>query len=184
MGPIKQTKCYWEEFVEKNKSIDKNYIVRGHTNENQSGEFIEWKLISSFNRFHSDLNFRFEGFLGQQLEENIFKSTYGNYECVRINKLQDSDTLTKVYFLQHYGVPSCLIDFTYNPLIALYFAISNIKGQAAGSYNSLGEAAFYPENFFLSVYKLNIKLLKTIYNYKIAVFNHCKIFENIINNLV
>jgi len=149
----------WQEFIEENNSSNEEFICRGHTNEVRNGEFIEWEIVSSFNRYYSDLNFRFESILGQQLEESLFESYYGNYKCVKDYKINNVNTLTKLYFLQHYGVPTCLIDFTYNPFIALYFAISNIKGQQAGKYSFDGIPNFYPDNYHISVYKINVKLL-------------------------
>jgi hypothetical protein len=159
MDAIYKIETTWNEFVENNDSSDKNFIFRGHTNELINKQFVEWKLISSFNRYYTDLNFRFGGFIGQQLEEALFQSTYGNYLCIQTNNLANADTVTKLYFLQHYGVPTCLLDFTYNPLIALYFAISNIRGHSTSSYDGKGNVTLYSNEYFISIFKINVSLL-------------------------
>ena len=76
-------------------------VYRGHAN-------INWNLIPS--AFRSDDDF---------LNERIYLR-----ECLReipeeFDALNFFDTLVKV---QHYGVPTRLLDFTLNPLVALYFS--------------------------------------------------------------
>jgi hypothetical protein len=58
--------------------------------------------------------------------------------------------------------PTCLIDFTKDPLIALYFAITGVKGSSGSTFDANGDFAIYPDDCFLSIYKIDCKILREI----------------------
>jgi hypothetical protein len=176
MNTIQRTDIInWEDFVEifKNKEMCNDLIYRGQSNspkkieaKNINGkivtkELIEWKLESTFSRYYSELDdYHFQTFLNQQLDPIFFNSNYKSYKISESIPLCNWDVLNKLYFLQHYGCPTCLIDFSKNPLKALYFAISSMKGSSGYSLDYDWNINIYPDNCFLSIYAIDCKVLK------------------------
>ncbi len=79
-------------------------IFRGHSS-------AEYKLLTSIGR-RDDYSIEMERSLFLE-----FKKNYHSYTDQR----PETD-LEILFMAQHYGIPTRLIDWTYNPLIALYFA--------------------------------------------------------------
>lgn len=91
-----------------------HFIFRGHSNHEKysllPGVF-RWKKIS-------------EGhFVGEfsQMEHNILND-FISEACRYISDVPVGDIATWLEIAQHFGVPTRLLDFTENPLVALYFA--------------------------------------------------------------
>jgi hypothetical protein len=183
MNSVERTEILdWVDFVDLfNEYVESDkYIFRGQSNEikiiepqkDHKNRIIttttkEWNLQSSFNRHYNLTNsYRFKTLISQQLEENLFRSVYGNYEYVKEHKVADWNLLDKIMFLQHYGIPTCLIDFTKDPLIALYFAISSIRGSSGKTLDHEGNVFNYSDDCFTSVYQLDCELLQTLIGVK------------------
>lgn len=148
---------YLELIKDSDKSLD--HIYRGQTNSFTNQEFTEWNIVSTYNRNPQFSNIRFNSFLTQQLDDGLFDIYYRNNRFVKDKKLENSDLVSKLYFLQHYGISTSLIDFTHNPYVALYFAMSSLNSHSGGKFDNNGFPNYYPEDYTISIYQINYKLL-------------------------
>lgn len=107
------------EFTSKTKALPKKqWVFRGHADEN-------WKIESTLARFL------------RTHAKNIKTSWQARRESQAISRFQkaahdflnhlpeDKDTLEWLAVMRHYGAPTRLIDFTYSPITALFFAAGN-----------------------------------------------------------
>jgi hypothetical protein len=164
---IEITPITWQEFIDTNPMSNlnnKKYIYRGQTNNSVNGKFEEWELVSSFNRNYTKLQYRFSKFMSQQV--SFMDSTYSEYEFVKSTDILNSNIISKIYFLQHYGIPTCFVDFTFNPLISLYFSISALKGQSGGANTVEGFPAYYPENYYFTIIRIETERLRQLLGIK------------------
>lgn len=173
----------WPELVtDLKKNEDDSRIYRGHSNDyrwkspkqaklalqpadfNQNVNFISWKLISSFDRYYEGHFYKFISFLYQQFEDNNFRSRYGSYNLSEISYLRDCSQLDRIYYLQHYGVNTCFIDFSHNPLIALFFSIANVRSTDIYSVDRNQNPIFHPTDAYISCYELNHDRISELFN--------------------
>jgi hypothetical protein len=160
------------EYLELINNSDKSsdFIYRGQTNSYNNYKFTEWNIVSTYNRNPQFSNIRFNSFLTQQLNDSLFDIYYRNNQFVKDKKLEKSDLISKLYFLQHYGISTSLIDFTHNPFVALYFAMSSLNSHSGGTCDDNGFPNYYLENCTISIYQINYKLL--VEKFKIQEINN------------
>lgn len=115
-----------------------HFIFRGHGNHKEYSllpGLFRWKKIS-------------EGHLvGEysQMEHNILND-FISEACRFVRDVPDGDIATWLEIARHFGVPTRLLDFTENPLVALYFACAG-SPQKDASVWIINEPA-YNKKFF------------------------------------
>jgi hypothetical protein len=112
-----------EELIKSLNELPTCYIYRGHADEN-------WHLQSTLER-NLGCKFGSDSEKHEKHALNLFESKFHLYD-----KLNDKPK-TKLEWLsimQHYGVPTRMIDFTTSPYVALYFAIENANKTADKSF--------------------------------------------------
>lgn len=111
-------------------SLPNAFIFRGHSD-------ADWRLETTLERVVGD---KFDKILADKYEKyslQVFKSKFHLYDNENI---APKSKLAWLSIMQHYGVPTRLLDFTESPYVALYFALE--------SYSS-------SNNKDLAVYALN-----------------------------
>lgn len=112
-----------EELVSKINRLANNYFYRGQAN-------ATWPLQSSLERvvgskWSAEEAEKFEGFSISQ-----FRPKFHLYDRENI---KPESKLAWLSLMQHYGVPTRLLDFTESPYIALYFALETYSPQTGNS---------------------------------------------------
>jgi hypothetical protein len=103
----------WQNFIElaSNQLINqKSLIFRGH-------QSPRWTLTPTLKRTHK--------FLSEEQTNKIIKTFKNALQSIDHQDLNQLNTITEnqLWALgRHYGLPTPLLDWTYNPFIALYFA--------------------------------------------------------------
>jgi len=172
MATIEETKTYdnWHKFIcdlEKS-SKDGNKIYRGQSNDPCDPE-NEWTIVSSYNRLHSKYKnkaYYFRTILNQHLSPRLFSAYYGDYAFNQIEDLKQLTSIQRAYYFQHYGIPTCLIDFTKCPLIASYFGISSVPGTNVTYADDDNNIIPFTNNAFITIYELDAQKLIDILNVK------------------
>lgn len=123
-----------------------------------------YKIFNSLQRqiIEKDLNLNIKDYISATRNEEILNKYFNTFKII-------PSKLSIWSYLQHYGAPTPLIDFTYNIRKAIYFAIEKFDQSNFISTNSLADrfSIFFIDNNDLELIKIH-DIFKSFAKYKIA----------------
>jgi hypothetical protein len=102
-----------EELLESLNSHPNHYIYRGHAD-------AEWRLESSLERL---IGMSWSSGAATKFENRSLTAFQSKFHLYDHENVAPESKLAWLSIMQHYGVPTRLIDFTESPYVALYFAL-------------------------------------------------------------
>ena len=106
------------------ESATNGYCYRGMGSEN-------WSLIPStfrgLNRY-ADTATKTKALI---VERDIYRGFYNRFRGLRTSQVDMSSSWEILCYAQHFGIPTRLLDWTANPLISLYFAVTEMPNENA-----------------------------------------------------
>jgi len=125
-----------DQLIYQLNDFSNNYVFRGHANS-------KWNLESTLERLLSP-NLTADRLISfEEHSMQLFKSKFNIYNS---KEKEPDSTLSRLAMMQHYGVPTRLLDLSTSPYVALYFAIEERNGNTsddlciyAFDYNAINE---------------------------------------------
>jgi hypothetical protein len=113
----------WEEFLEViSDSLYSNWAFRGQSDE-------RWPLFSSLSRYF--LNFRVHPDAWKDQEDRALRIFKRKAHQFLSHIPEPDDDFQWLALMQHHGAPTRLLDFTWSPYVAAFFALESATGDAA-----------------------------------------------------
>lgn len=150
-------------------TVTPQFIYRGHNNR------AEYTLTPGIMRYKYTRKMLF--IPPYSAEEMDILYDFISEACRFINDISVNDTLAWLEIAQHFGIPTRLLDFSENPLIALYVACTDSLGNIATKENGcvwIVNSTSYNKKFH------NIKEIST--DISISLDNVKRIIRNMENN--
>lgn len=121
--PFEVTIESWEQFQQTfSDSKYKSWAFRGHAD-------ADWPLFSSLSRYFTSFNVHRDAW---QEQENRILRIFKRKSHLFLDHIPDEDdSFEWLALMQHYGAPTRLLDFTWSPYVAAFFALERATKDVA-----------------------------------------------------
>jgi hypothetical protein len=106
----------WEEYLKTSKAMTPHWMFRGQSKNDFLASGFE-RALNSYGIPLSD---------APKIEEYMIRDFRRRYEGIDFD-IVSQDTLYCLSVMQHYGCPTRLLDWTYSPYVAAFFAVENMS---------------------------------------------------------
>jgi hypothetical protein len=115
----------WEEYLQRTKSMVPGWIFRGQSCDERIKSSFE-RALDSYGIPYSD---------APEIEEYMIRDFKRKYEGIDF-EIVSKDTFYCLSLMQHYGCPTRLLDWTYSPYMAAFFAVENMSLEKKAERNA------------------------------------------------
>jgi hypothetical protein len=115
----------WGEFLQRVGSMIPGWIFRGQPCDEPIKNSFE-RALDSYGIPVSD---------APEIEERMIRDFRRKYEGIDF-EIVSKDTFYCLSLMQHYGCPSRLLDWTYSPYVAAFFAVENMSLEKGAERNA------------------------------------------------
>lgn len=113
-----------ELLIEQLNILPNNFFYRGHAN-------AAWPLQSSLERLIGD---KWSAEEARKFEDFSLAQFHSKFHLYDHENVKPDSKLAWLSIMQHYGVPTRLLDFTESPYVALYFALEAYTPQTRSDF--------------------------------------------------
>lgn len=150
---------YWNSVENLFKSLDDEYKKSDKKIVYRGSSEAKFRMFNSAQRNFlptEKFDSNFDGNYYFELYENYIISSMKNVlswnnntveNYFKYNNIKYNNCFALLSFMQHYGIPTPLLDFTHNPFVALYFAIGDHDGKVTNNKEKIIDD-------FISIYKV------------------------------
>ena len=115
----------WEEYLQRSKSMISGWIFRGQSRDEPIKSSFE-RALDSYGIPLSD---------APKIEKRMIRDFRRKYEGIDF-EIVSKDTFYCLSLMQHYGCPTRLLDWTYSPYVAAFFAVENMSLEKGAERNA------------------------------------------------
>ena len=137
---------------------------------------IKERLIDRLTELALAIQWVFRGYnIQEHLYPNILRHNLSDVECELLFEFERygaqyinaNNPIDFMSYAQHFGLPTRLLDFTYNPFVALYFSLFSPKSN--GTYKNPDDKDYY--------YIMYSSIKDNVLIHHVSYFNEGPIFE-------